>query len=105
MYKTLLQVWNQLKPAKSLQIKLLRLLNDKFLIGVTGIIFNEKYEVLLVKHSYRRVQWSLPGGYLQVNEHPKRGLEREIYEETNFKVHIEKILMTKHDKETPRIDM
>lgn len=105
MYKTLLQVWNQLKPAKSLQIKLLRLLNDKFLIGVTGIIFNEKYEVLLVKHSYRRVQWSLPGGYLQANEHPKKGLAREIYEETNFKVHIEKILMTKHDKETPRIDM
>ena len=105
VYKSLLQVWKHLAPAKSLQIKLLRLLNDKFLIGVTGVIFNEKYEVLLVKHSYRRVPWSLPGGYLQVNEHPKKGLEREIYEETHFKIHTEKILMTKHDKDTPRIDM
>ena len=105
MYKFLLQVWKQLKLTKSLQIKLLRLVNDKFLIGVTGVIFNESHEVLLVKHSYRRVPWSLPGGYLQANEHPKKGLEREMYEETNFKVHIEKILITKHDKETPRIDM
>jgi len=100
-----LQAWKHLKLAKAFQIKLLRLVNDKFLIGVTGVIFNEKYEILLVKHSYRRVPWSLPGGYLQANEHPKKGLEREIYEETNFKVHVEKILMTKHDKETPRIDM
>lgn len=92
-------------PNKNFQIKFLRLINDKFLIGVTGVIFNDKYEVLLVKHSYRRVPWSLPGGYLQASEHPKKGLEREIYEETNFRVYIEKILQTKHDKDTPRIDM
>jgi 8-oxo-dGTP diphosphatase len=105
VYKSFLQVWKHLALAKNLQIKLLRIVNDKFLIGVTGVIFNENHDVLLVKHSYRRVAWSLPGGYLQASEHPKKGLEREIYEETNFKVHIEKILMTKHDKDTPRIDM
>jgi 8-oxo-dGTP diphosphatase len=105
VYKSLLQIWNQLALTKNLQIKFLRIINDKFLIGVTGVIFNDKYEVLLVKHSYRRVPWSLPGGYLQANEHPKKGLEREIYEETNFRVHVEKIIQTKHDKDTPRIDM
>lgn len=105
MYKSLLQIWAQLKLTKNIQIKVLRAMNDKFLIGVTGVIFNDQQEVLLLKHSYRRVPWSLPGGYLQANEHPKKGLEREIYEETHFKVHIEKIVMTKHDKETPRIDM
>lgn len=105
VYKSLLQIWANVKPAKILQIKFLRLVNDKFLIGVTGVIFNDKHEVLLVKHSYRRVEWSLPGGYLQANEHPKKGLQREIFEETNFNVHIEKILMTKHDNDTPRLDM
>ena len=100
-----MQLWKHLRLAKAFQIKMLRLVNDEFLIGVTGVIFNDKQELLLVKHSYRRVAWSLPGGYLQAKEHPKKGLEREIYEETNFKVHVEKILMTKHDKETPRIDM
>ena len=100
-----MQLWKHLRLAKAFQIKMLRLVNDEFLIGVTGVIFNDKQELLLVKQSYRRVAWSLPGGYLQAKEHPKKGLEREIYEETNFKVHVEKILMTKHDKETPRIDM
>lgn len=87
------------------QIKVLRLFNDKFLIGVTGVIFNENHEVLLLKHSYRRVMWSLPGGYLQSNEHPKKGLQREIFEETNFKVFIEKIVKTSHDKNSARLDM
>src|SRR5580704_7392615 len=103
--KSLLQLWKNLKAGKMFQIFLLRVVNEKFLIGVTGVIFNENHEVLLVKHSYRRVPWSLPGGYLQAKEHPKKGLEREIHEETNFKVHVERILMTKHDKDTPRIDM
>lgn len=94
-----------MKAGKMFQIFLLRVVNEKFLIGVTGVIFNADQHVLLVKHSYRRVPWSLPGGYLQAREHPKKGLEREILEETNFTVHVERILITKHDKDTPRIDM
>jgi ADP-ribose pyrophosphatase YjhB (NUDIX family) len=84
---------------------MMRAVNDKFLIGVTGVIFNNKHEVLLVKHSYRRVAWSLPGGYLQGKEHPKEGLEREVFEETNFKVLIEKIIKTRHDDTSARLDM
>lgn len=105
MYRFLLRLWRDLSLAKSSQIKILRIINDKFLIGVTGVIFNDKQEVLLVKHSYRRVPWSLPGGYLQAGEHPKKGLEREIYEETSFTVRIEKIIKTQHDEETARLDM
>jgi len=81
------------------------MVNDKFLIGVTGVIFNADKKVLLVKHSYRRVPWSLPGGFLQAGEHPKKGLEREIYEETNFKVQVEKIILTQHDKDAAKLDM
>ena len=29
---------------------------NKFLVGVTGVIFNEKNEVLLFKHTYRHVE-------------------------------------------------
>lgn len=46
----------------------MRVVQDQFLIGVTGIIFNEKREVLLFKHSYRQTVWSLPGGYLKSGE-------------------------------------
>jgi 8-oxo-dGTP diphosphatase len=105
MYRSLLKIWRKLALTTGVQIKILRLFNDKFLIGVTGVIFNDKHEVLLVKHTYRRVPWSLPGGCLQSGEHPKSGLQRELFEETNFKVFIESIIKTQHDKSSARLDM
>ena len=105
MYGLLLKLWRSLPLTKFAQIKVLRMVNDKFLVRVTGVIFNENHELLLLKHSYRRVPWSLPGGYLQSGEHPKTGLEREIFEETRLKVHVEKIIHTQHDKNTAKLDM
>ena len=80
-------------------------MNDEFLIGVTGIIFNEKDEVLLVKHTYRQIKWSLPGGYLKAKEHPSEGVEREIKEETGFIVSADKQLKLRTDRTTGRIDI
>lgn len=56
----------------------MRLFQSQFLIGVTGVILNDKKEVLLFKHTYRQHAWSLPGGYMQAGEHPAEALEREI---------------------------
>jgi len=79
--------------------------NDEFLIGLTGIFFNDQDQVLLVKHSYRKIQWSLPGGYLKAKEHPVEGLEREITEETGFLVSVDKQLKVRTDRQTGRLDM
>jgi len=97
MYRHLLRLWKKLPLSKFAQMGIMRLVNDQFLIGVTGIIFNDKHEVLLLKHTYRDVAWSLPGGFLKAGEHPKSGLAREIYEETKFVVHVERIIKTEHD--------
>ena len=71
----------------------MRRVNDQFLVGVTGIFFNDKNQVLLVKHSYRKKgRWSLLGGYLKAGEHPKEGLEREVLEETGYKVKANSII-------------
>lgn len=83
----------------------MRILQDQFLIGVTGIIFNDNKEVLLFKHTYRAHQWSLPGGYLKKGEHPSEGLEREIKEESNFTVSVDQQLKTRTDREGARIDI
>lgn len=93
--KHLLKAWKKISISRTARTLILKTVNDQFLIGVTGVIFNDKNEVLLVKHSYRRVAWSLPGGFLQQGEHPKAGLAREVEEETGFKVHIIKIIKTK----------
>ena len=73
----LAKLWRALNLPKGIQLTIMNIFQDKFLIGVTGIIFNKKREILLFKHSYRSHSWSLPGGYLKSGEHPQRG-NREV---------------------------
>ncbi len=77
----------------------------RFLVGVTGLIFNDKQEILLFKHTYRSHPWSLPGGYLNPGEHPRECLEREIKEESNFVVSIDDTVSTRTDRSYPRLDI
>ena len=83
----------------------MRIFQDKFLVGVTGIIFNDKKEILLFKHRYRAHSWSLPGGYLKSGEHPKEGLEREIKEESGLVVSVDQSLKTRTDRDSSRLDI
>lgn len=83
----------------------MRFFQNQFLVGVTGVIFNEKNEVLLFKHTYRQQSWSLPGGYMKAGEHPREALEREIKEESNLVVSVDDSLKTRTDREGARLDM
>lgn len=91
--------------SKGMQIFIMRFFQDKFLIGVTGIIFNKNREILLFKHTYRTHSWALPGGYLKSGEHPREALEREIKEESGLIVSIDEPLKTRTDRESARLDM
>lgn len=104
MRRLLAKIWKALALPKSMQLKVMRVVQDQFLVGVTGIIFNEKGEVLLLKHTYRKTSWSLPGGYIKAGEHPKEGLEREIEEECGLVVHADERLKIRTDRQTARLD-
>ena len=102
----LAKLWKFLRLPTNVQLFLMRQVNDQFLIGVTGIIFNEKDEILLFKHTYRdRDHWSLPGGYVKAKEHPKEGLEREIKEESGFIVSADERIKLRTDRNSPRVDI
>jgi 8-oxo-dGTP pyrophosphatase MutT (NUDIX family) len=102
----LLKIWRRLKLPTNLQLFLMRRVNDQFLVGVTGIFFDEDKRVLLVKHSYRgNGGWSLPGGYAKAGEHPKEALEREVKEETGFIVSADERLKIRTDRKTARLDI
>lgn len=105
MKTSLAKLWKALHLPKGLQLLAMRFFQDRFLVGVTGIIFNDKNEVLLFKHIYRSHAWSLPGGYLKAGEHPREALEREIKEESGLIVSVDESLKTRTDRDTARLDM
>lgn len=104
--KTLLaKLYKALKLPKGIQLFIMSLTQDRFLVGTTGIVFNEKNEVLLFKHSYRSHAWSLPGGYLIAYEHPSEGLEREILEESGLVVSMDSYTKIRTDRENARLEI
>lgn len=105
MKSLLIKIWKLLSLPKGVQLFFVRIFESQFLVGVTGIIFNDKGEILLFKHTYRQHAWSLPGGYVKGGEHPKEALEREIKEESNLVVSADTQLKTRTDREAARLDM
>ena len=105
MKSLLAKIWKTLNLPKGVQLFFMRLFQNQFLVGVTGIIFNEKNEVLLFKHTYRKHSWALPGGYMKAGEHPREALEREIKEESNLVVSVDNSLKTRTDREGARLDL
>lgn len=106
MQRFLLKIWGALKLPSNIQLFFMRRVNDQFLVGVTGIFFDEEDRILLVKHSYRgNGTWSLPGGYAKGGEHPTEALEREVKEETGYEVSADERLKIRTDRDSARLDI
>jgi 8-oxo-dGTP diphosphatase len=105
MMRLAAKIWKFLHLPTNWQLGLMKLFQDQFLIGVTGIIFNNQNEVLLFKHTYRNYLWSLPGGYIKAGEHPKEGLEREIEEESGYIISVSKRHKIRTDRDAARLDI
>ena len=56
------------------------------LLGSAAIIRNEVGHVLLVKHSYGKLNWELPGGRAEAGESIASTAVREVLEETGLHV-------------------
>ncbi len=106
MKSFLASVWQFASFPKNLQLAIMRLTQDEFLVGVTGIIFNDQNEILVCNHTYRDGDhWSLPGGYIKGKEHPREALAREIEEETGFIVRAQEEIRIRTDRQTARLDI
>ncbi len=70
-----------------------RIIQPKFTLGVTGIVFNSTGQVLLVEHLFHpRLPWGLPGGWIGNNEDPAIAVQRELQEELTLTVSIQTII-------------
>lgn len=105
MTDLLLKLWKALHLSKIWQLRFIRILEDQFLVGVTGVIVTKDNKILLLKHTYRKIAWSLPGGYIKAKEHPKEALEREIEEETGLIISADTRYKIRTDRDTARLDI
>ncbi|HEV8441500.1 MAG TPA: NUDIX domain-containing protein [Methylomirabilota bacterium] len=55
-------------------------------VGAAALITDDEGRVLLVRHTYGRKNWELPGGAVEQGESPMDGAVREIQEETGLSV-------------------
>jgi 8-oxo-dGTP diphosphatase len=60
-------------------------------LGAACAIFDGDGRVLLVHHSYGRLNWELPGGGAQPGETPDESATRELLEETGIRAEIERL--------------
>lgn len=57
-------------------------------LGSAAAIFDVHGRVLLVKHTYGKLNWELPGGVTERHESPIQTVVREVREETGLAVDV-----------------
>jgi 8-oxo-dGTP diphosphatase len=72
------------------------------LIGAAAIILDSEGRILLVKHSYGKCNWDLPGGKSEENESAQETARREVLEEIGLNVEIGQLTGVYYD---PNNDM
>lgn len=67
--------------------------------ATASLIINDN-KILLVKRKFDpcKGKWSLPGGFIEINENPKDACLRELKEETGLKADIDRIIDAYHSK-------
>lgn len=60
-------------------------------LGSAAVIFDQRGRVLLVRHSYGRRNWELPGGGRKANESVEETVRREVREEVGIDVVVERL--------------
>lgn len=114
MQQILFRIWSLPWPARLRRpaekaidrMWLQRVLFPQFLVGVVGIVRNERGELLLLRHTYRHGHpWGLPTGFLERREQPSTALQREIREETGFEVELSPVWQVYAETDRPLLNI
>ena len=84
----------------------MRLAHARFTVTAGAVIFNDRGEVLLLKHRFRAGSgWGLPGGFMDTGEQPIDALRRELREEIGLEVDDVKILAVRSFKKPKQVEV
>ena len=84
----------------------MRLAHTRFTVTAGAVIFNDKREVLLLKHRFRAGSgWGLPGGFMEHGEQPIDALRRELREEIGLEVDDVEIFAARSFKKPKQVEV
>ncbi len=84
----------------------MRLAHTRFTVTAGAVIFNDKREVLLLKHRFRAGSgWGLPGGFMEQGEQPIDALRRELREEIGLEVDDVEVLAARSFKKPKQVEV
>lgn len=84
--RLLAQLIQKVPPLYTFLLHLLNRISARFTVGVTGVVFNHRGEILLLEHVFHSPSpWGLPGGWVRRRERPQDALRRELLEELGLK--------------------
>ncbi|MFG1694937.1 NUDIX domain-containing protein [Nonomuraea sp. NPDC049309] len=88
MKRLIARLWRSLRG--SVQWRLLYLTQDKFMVGVTGVVRDREGRVLLLRHRFwgENRPWGLPTGGAKRGETFEETVAREVHEETGLEVRV-----------------
>jgi len=65
--------------------------SPRIALGAACVIIDDQGRVLLVHHTYGRLNWELPGGAAEPDEAPDETAKRELLEETGLRVELDQL--------------
>lgn len=84
----------------------MRLTHTRFTVTAGVIIFNDRKQVLLLKHRFRSGSgWGLPGGFLERGEQPIDAMRRELREEIGLEVEDVEVFAARSFKKPKQIEI
>lgn len=91
MTRLLLLLWDAIRGP--LQWRVLWLLNSKFMVNASGVVTDDRGQVLLLRHRFWPAgTWGIPGGYIHAGETVQAALVRELHEETGLAIEVGEVL-------------
>lgn len=89
--------WSWRRMPRKMRRFFVRLTQSSFTVSAVGVVFDEKQNVLLLKHLIRanRSGWGLPGGFLNPGEQPETALKRELKEEVGVDITDVQLIKTR----------